>query len=114
MQCLYFNYPSTWNHILGDFAISFRILPLSSGKTAVTTKWIVPKTAQEGVDYDLEHLTHVWIQTNNQDKRLVEEMQIGASSPTYEPGPFSDEAENGVCQFVDWYCDTMKTALSEK
>ena len=110
---LYFNYPSTWNHILGDFALSFRILPLAAGKTAVTTKWLVPKDAQEGVDYDLEHLTRVWLATNDQDKRLVEESFIGVTSPTYQPGPFSDTAENGVCQFVDWYCDRMKMALSD-
>src|SRR5690606_29888690 len=25
---LYFNYPSTWNHFLGDHALSFRVLPM--------------------------------------------------------------------------------------
>lgn len=109
---LYFNYPSTWNHFLGDHALSFRILPLSSGETLVTTKWIVPKEAQEGVDYDLDKLTKVWLATNDQDRELVEETFRGVSSPSYIPGPFSEIAENGVCQFVDWYCDTMKSRLS--
>jgi len=110
---LYFNYPSTWNHFLGDHALSFRILPLSNGETLVTTKWIVPKDAVEGVDYDLDRLTHVWLATNDQDRQLVEETFRGVSSPSYVPGPFSDVAENGVCQFVDWYCDTMKKKLSD-
>lgn len=110
---LYFNYPSTWNHFLGDFALSFRILPLNSGQTLVTTKWLVPENAVEGIDYDLDKLTKVWIETNNQDKQLVEETFRGVSSPSYIPGPFSDIAENGVCQFVDWYCDTMKQKLSD-
>lgn len=110
---LYFNYPSTWNHFLGDHALSFRILPLSSGETLVTTKWIVPKDAQEGVDYDLDKLTKVWLATNDQDRELVEETFRGVSSPSYIPGPFSDIAENGVCQFVDWYCETMKNKLSD-
>lgn len=110
---LYFNYPSTWNHFLGDFALSFRVLPLGSGETLVTTKWIVPKDAVEGVDYDIDTLTKVWLATNDQDKQLVEETFRGVSSPSYIPGPFSDIAENGVCQFVDWYCDTMKQKLSD-
>jgi len=55
----------------------------------------------------------VWIDTNRQDKQLVEETFRGVSSPAYIPGPFSDIAENGVCQFVDWYCDTMKQKLSD-
>jgi len=110
---LYFKYPSTWNHFLGDHALSFRILPLSSGETLVTTKWIVAKDAVEGVDYDLDRLTKVWLATNNQDLQLVEETFRGVSSPAYIPGPFSDVAENGVCQFVDWYCELMEQRLTE-
>ncbi|WP_027857677.1 aromatic ring-hydroxylating oxygenase subunit alpha [Marinobacterium jannaschii] len=110
---LYFNYPSTWNHFLGDHALSFRVLPLGPGETLVTTKWIVPKDAEEGVDYDLDNLTKVWLATNDQDRQLVEETFRGVSSPSYIPGPFSDIAENGVCQFVDWYCDTMKAKLTD-
>ncbi|SBS32192.1 Anthranilate 1,2-dioxygenase large subunit [Marinomonas aquimarina] len=109
---LYFLYPSNWNHFLGDHALSFRVLPLSSGETLVTTKWLVPKDAQEGVDYDLDNLTKVWLATNDQDRELVEETFLGVQSPAYVPGPFSDIAENGVCQFVDWYCDIMKKRLA--
>lgn len=108
---LYFNYPSTWNHFLGDHALSFRVLPISPTQTLVTTKWLVPSTAMEGVDYELDRLTKVWLATNDQDRQLVEGTQAGVTSPTYEPGPFSEIAENGVCQFDDWYCETMLTRL---
>lgn len=110
---LYFNYPSTWNHFLGDHALSFRVLPIGPNETLVTTKWLVKKTAQEGVDYDLDRLTKVWIATNDQDRVLVEGAQVGVNSPAYEPGPFSEIAENGVCQFDDWYCETMQQRLSD-
>nr|WP_278185525.1 aromatic ring-hydroxylating dioxygenase subunit alpha [Pseudomonas viridiflava] len=110
---LYFNYPSTWNHFLGDHALSFRVLPLGPNETLVTTKWIVKKTAQEGVNYDLARLTKVWLATNDQDRTLVEGAQVGVNSPAYEPGPFSSKAENGVCQFDDWYCDIMQTRLND-
>ncbi len=56
---LLFNYPSTWNHLMADHAISFRVLPISAEETLVTTKWLVHKDAVEGVDYDLDELTHV-------------------------------------------------------
>jgi len=110
---LYFNYPSTWNHFLGDHALSFRVLPLGPTETLVTTKWLVPNTAVEGVDYDIDRLTKVWLATNDQDRRLVEGTQAGITSPTYEPGPFSEIAENGVCQFDDWYCETMLACLQD-
>ncbi len=110
---LYFNYPSTWNHFLGDYCLSFRMLPISSGETLLTTKWLVSKDAVEGVDYDLENLIKVWVATNEQDRNLVENAFSGVGSPCYVPGPFSDITENGVCQFVDWYCTTIKKKVTE-
>jgi Rieske 2Fe-2S family protein len=108
---LLFHYPTTWNHVLGDHAISFRVLPLNAEETAVTTKWLVHKDAVEGVDYDLEELTHVWTETNDQDRRIVEENAFGIHSPAYEPGPYSEIHEGGVMQFVEWYSNFMINRL---
>jgi Rieske 2Fe-2S family protein len=108
---LLFHYPTTWNHLLGDHAISFRVLPISAEETAVTTKWLVHKDAVEGVDYDLEELTHVWTETNDQDRRIVEENAFGIRSPAYEPGPYSEIHEGGVMQFVEWYTNFMINRL---
>jgi Rieske 2Fe-2S family protein len=80
---LLFHYPTTWNHILGDHAISFRVLPLGPMQTQVTTKWLVHRDAVEGVDYTREELTTVWNATNDQDRRIVEENQRGVSSPAF-------------------------------
>ncbi len=100
---LLFHYPTTWNHILGDHALSFRVLPLGPTETQVTTKWIVHKDAVEGVDYTIEELTKVWANTNDQDRRIVEENQRGVNSPAFEPGPYSPVHEPSVMQFIDWY-----------
>lgn len=102
-----FHYPSTWNHFLDDHVISFRVLPIAPQASLVTTKWLVHKDAVEGVDYDLDTLTHVWNQTNAQDKQLVEENQRGINSPAYESGPYSSVYESGVIQFVQWYSQQL-------
>ena len=104
---LCFHYPSSWHHVLGDHAVSFRVLPISPSETQLTTKWLVHRDAVEGKDYDLNDLTTVWQATNAQDQRIVEENQRGVSSPAYEPGPYSTEHEGGVRQFLDWYAQTM-------
>jgi len=106
-----FHYPTTWNHVLIDHAVTFRVLPISAGQTAVTTKWLVHKDAVEGVDYDLEELTHVWIHTNDQDRQIVEENARGIRSPAYEPGPYSEMHEGGVIQFVEWYAHFIEPRL---
>ncbi len=109
---LFFHYPGCWNHILADHALSFRVLPAGPGLTQVTTKWLVHRDAVEGVDYDLEELTRVWIATNSQDQRIVEENQLGVSSPAFRPGPYSPVHEGGLLQFLDWYAGAAARAGS--
>ena len=109
---LMYHYPNTWNHFLGDHAITFRVLPVSATETEVTTTWLVHKGAVEGVDYDLKTLTEVWLATNDEDRQVVEENQKGILSPAYEPGPYSPIQEEGVIQFTDWYCDLMTDRLA--
>lgn len=66
-----------------------------------------------GVDYDLAELTHVWTETNGQDRRIVEENAFGILSPAYEPGPYSIEHEGGVIQFVEWYASLIGPRLAD-
>jgi len=108
---LVFHYPTSWNHFLADHAISFRVLPLGPTRTQLNTKWLVYRDAVAAVDYDVEELTRVWLATNEQDRRIVHENQIGMEAPTYEPGPFSEAQEGGVSQFVDWYCSRLEARL---
>jgi stachydrine N-demethylase len=61
------------------------VLPLSPTSTEVTTTWLVPRDAVEGVDYDLDNLTSVWLATNNQNRALVERQQQGITSPAFVP-----------------------------
>lgn len=109
---LFFHYPNTWNHFLSDAVTLFRIIPVSAQETLVTTKWLVHEDAVEGVDYNVKRLTEVWTMTNDEDRRVVEQNQLGINSPAYEPGPYSDIQESGVMQFVDWYADTMTGRLT--
>lgn len=108
---LLFNYPSTWNHFLPDHSLCFRVMPISPTETEVTTFWLVNKDAVEGVDYDLQRLTEVWIATNDEDREVVETNQRGISTPAFLPGPYSQYWENGVIQFIDWYAETLERAL---
>jgi Rieske 2Fe-2S family protein len=103
--------PNTWNHMQADHCIAFRVLPLGPMRTLVTTKWLVAKDAVEGLDYDVDNLTHVWRQTNDQDRRVVEINQQGIRSMAYEPGPYSRQSELGVLHFVDWYCAEIERQL---
>lgn len=108
---MFYHFPSSWHHFLPDHAIVFRLLPISATETEVTSKWLVHKDAVEGRDYDLKALTEVWLATNDEDRRVVEENQAGILSPAYRPGPYSPRQEEGVIHFVDWYCRKMTDRL---
>jgi len=99
---------NSWNHFMGDHAVTSMVIPLSADKTLVRTKWLVHKDAVEGVDYDLHKLTHVWIETTNQDADLVARSQAGVSDPAYEPGPYSRFSERALDDFATWYIDRMR------
>ena len=105
------HYPTTFNHVLGDYAFLVRMLPIGPEESQMTAYWLVDQEAVAGRDYDLQNLIQVWDDTNAQDCSLIERNQSGVSSSGYRPGPYSQEAEVGVISFVEWYCDTMTTFL---
>ena len=109
--CLVFHLPNTWNHLMADHVLSFRVTPLTHDRTELVTKWLVHRDAEEGRDYDLKTLTEVWLATNQQDCNFVELAQAGIRSPRYEPGPLSTIHESGVMDFLEWYSGAMMARL---
>lgn len=99
---------NAWNHFMGDHALVAVVIPLSAGRTLVRTKWLVHKDAVEGVDYDIEKLTSVWIATTDQDAELVARSHSGVLDPAYEPGPYSRFTEKQLDSFAGWYVDRMR------
>ena len=107
----FYCYPSTWNHWMSDYALSFRIVPISPTETEVVTTYLVPGNAVEGVDYKLEDLTKTWEATNDQDRIIVERQAKGVSSPAFRPGSYNKTHEGGVIEFVQWYSDLLEQRL---
>lgn len=103
--------PNSWHHFMSDHIVTFAVLPLSPDRTLLRTKWLVHRDAVEGVDYNLENLIRVWRETNIQDGNLVGLAQAGAASAGYVPGPYSEQTEGQVEQFVNWYVGRLAVHL---
>jgi Rieske 2Fe-2S family protein len=103
--------PNAWFHVQADHAVTFSVLPLSADRTLVRTTWLVHEDAVEGEDYDVDTLTHVWRETNEQDSVFCARAQLGVSSPGYEPGPYAP-SEYQVDAFTTWYVDRVKEHLA--
>ncbi len=98
--------PNAWLHVMGDHAVTFSVLPLGPARTLVRTTWLVHPDAVEGRDYDLDTLTTVWRQTNDQDRVYVARAHRGASDPDYVPGPYLP-SEYQVDAFCTWYTNRL-------
>jgi len=96
-------YPNFWLDVNHDYAWVMHLNPVSATETNVTASWLVRAGAVEGQDYDLERLMWFWKTTAEQDWQLCQDNQAGVNSRFYRPGPYSDYAEGGPGQFVDWY-----------
>jgi phenylpropionate dioxygenase-like ring-hydroxylating dioxygenase large terminal subunit len=84
--------------------------PVGPQETHVISKWLVHKDAAEGVDYEVDRLIETWTKTNLQDRALAENNQRGVNGRGYAPGPYSEEAEDFVIRFSDWYRATARSA----
>jgi Rieske 2Fe-2S family protein len=98
--------PNAWFHVMGDHAVTFSVLPLGPDRTLVRTTWLVHPEAVEGRDYDLDTLTTVWRQTNDQDRVYVARAHRGVNDPDYMPGPYLP-SEYQVDAFCTWYTNRL-------
>ena len=99
---------NSWHHFMGDHIITAMVIPLGPDRTLLRMKWLVHKDAVEGVDYDFDKLTSVWIATNEQDGSLVERSHAGVADPAYVPGVYSPFTETQLNWFAGWYVDRMR------
>ena len=104
--------PHMFAHAAADHTFMFSAMPVGPCETHVFSKWLVHKDAVEGVDYHLDQLTDLWTRTNDQDKWLAENNQLGVNSPGYTPGPYSQDAEMLAQRLTDWYCDTANAYIA--
>ncbi len=70
-------------------------------------EWLVRGDAVEGVDYDVDRVTHMWNIIGPQDWRICEGTQVSLSSNHYRSGPYSD-AESWTDTFIRWYLRSLQ------
>jgi Rieske 2Fe-2S family protein len=95
---------------LPDYAFMFSAIPVSPQETRVVSKWLVHKDAVEGVDFTIDSLIELWTATNLQDRELAENNQRGVNGLGYVPGPYSQDAEDLLICFGNWYRAAARSA----
>lgn len=91
-----------------DHVLLYRFVPRSARETDTEVIWLVRSDAEEGADYDLDRLIHLWTTTFSEDKKICEDNQKGVLSGAYQPGRYS-LLETRTSQFADWYVKNFTT-----
>lgn len=105
--------PLSYFYLNNDYATAFRVTPLSTNETEVCINWFVEENAIEGEDYQVEDIIWLWDVTTIQDKKIVNENQIGVNSSRYTPGPYSLR-EYGTADFTAWYLARLQNTLETR
>jgi Rieske 2Fe-2S family protein len=106
------NEPNSFCHAFSDYVFMFSAIPLGPQETRVVSKWLVHRDAVEGVDYTIDSLIETWTKTNLQDRELAENNQRGVNGLGYVPGRYSQDAEDYVIRFGDWYRSVARSAAA--
>jgi Rieske 2Fe-2S family protein len=104
--------PNSFCHAFADYCFMFTVIPVGPQETHVISKWLVHRDATEGIDYHLDRLIEAWTKTNLQDRALAENNQRGVNGRGYAPGPYSENAEDFVIRFTNWYRQTARLAVT--
>jgi Rieske 2Fe-2S family protein len=96
-------FPTFQVFIQPDFAHVETFLPRSPISSLFRASFLVHEDAVEGIDYDLDELTYMYVKTLEQDRELLEAAQKGVSSPAHEPGPFNPALESAAIHFFKHY-----------
>ncbi len=95
--------PAVYLLATNDFLLIPQFLPMGPTSTRVVFTWYVRADAEE---YDVKRMSHVYQVTTEQDKKIVEDNQLGVESMAYQPGPYS-QTEQGIVAFYRWYAEEM-------
>jgi phenylpropionate dioxygenase-like ring-hydroxylating dioxygenase large terminal subunit len=95
-----------------DYVMFHTLWPLASGETRITCEWLFAPNAADSPDFDPDDAVAFWDMTNHQDWRACEMTQLGVSSRSYSPAPYSS-AESLLAAFDEEYLKRLSTALRE-
>ena len=82
-------FPSMMLSIHPDYAVYYRVHPVTPTTSRVVCEWMVNPAAPATPGYNIQDAEEFWDRTNRQDWHICEQSQLGVGSRVYAPGPYS-------------------------
>jgi Rieske 2Fe-2S family protein len=108
-------FPALFTSLQPDYLLTYRLQPLSPGRTRVVAEIFVHASAfgPHGPSFDLTDLTSFWDVINRQDRAICESQQTGLSSPGFRPSRYT-VVEDGVHGFDRMVARAYQTGDAER
>lgn len=84
-------FPSALLSLHPDYVMVHYVQPLEPARTRVVCEWYFDSQAMAQDGFDASDAVQFWDQTNRQDWHANELTQLGLSSRSYTPGPYSQQ-----------------------
>lgn len=98
-----FSFPNFNTVAVPDYFLTFSWLPVGPRASRFRATWLVHEDAEEGRDYDVEHLKALFRVTAQEDVDLSVLGQQGINGHAYEPGPYNERLEAAVISWMRVY-----------
>ncbi len=76
-----------------DYMVTYTLRPLAVGRTEIICEWHFHKNEVANPEFEPSDAVDIWDLTNRQDWHVSELTQLGVSSRSYTPGPYSDRED---------------------
>ena len=90
-----------------DHCVLYRFIPRNLTETDMEVVWYVNGDAVEGVDYEAEKVAWLWHHTSLEDEYIILRNSEGVNSRFFEPGPYHQEYEATLMEFISWYLKAL-------
>ena len=94
-----------------DYALIYCFIPRGVDRTDAHVAWLVHPDAEEGKDYDVEHLIALWNNTVREDRWVVENNHVGLANSRYSGMQPYMPSEIGLINITDFYMNEMVPAM---
>ncbi len=98
-------FPTLFMSLHPDYVLFHRLVPLASNATQVYCDFFFEGETSESNRSSRDKAIRFWDETNRQDWKVCELVQLGMSNPGYIPGPYSN-LESLVASFDRHYLST--------
>lgn len=100
-------FPNLFVSVFPDYVMIHRLTPIDLGRTQIECEFLFHSDTIQSAGFDSRKASEFWDLTNRQDWEMCERVQVGLTTPGFQPSPYSN-LESLLVEFDEYYLEQMK------